>query len=54
MAALGYENLVNMDGGFHGRMDETGRLVEQGWAACGFETATTADPERTWEALQQG
>ena len=52
MSTAGYSSLVNMEGGFHGMPDLTGQIVEPGWAACGFETTTEADPERTWEALQ--
>jgi len=53
MSAAGYSNLVNMEGGFHGMPDPTGQIVEPGWAACGFETSTEPDPERTWGALQE-
>jgi hypothetical protein len=52
MAAEGYTGLVNMEGGFHGAFDQTGAVVEAGWAACGFEQTTTPDPERTWQALR--
>ena len=40
-----------MDGGFHGAFDQTGRLVEAGWAACGYDQTTTPEPDRTWAAL---
>jgi rhodanese-related sulfurtransferase len=32
LARSGYTNVVNMDGGFHGRYDMTGSLVQAGWA----------------------
>ena len=47
----GYAHLINMVGGFHGATDMTGSVIEQGWLACGFETATQALPGRAWEEL---
>ncbi len=52
MAAAGFESLVNMEGGYHGAKDMAGKVVEPGWAACGFETTTEANPERTWSKLE--
>lgn len=52
LAAHGYENLVNMDGGFSGRHAETGELVEEGWSGCGFPTATEPQPGRAYDALR--
>ncbi len=43
-----------MDGGFSGKRDELGRLVEEGWTGCGFPTEGTAPAERTWEKLKGG
>ncbi len=42
-----------MDGGFSGKRDELGQVVEQGWAGCGFPEGT-APVERTWEKLKGG
>ena len=42
-----------MEGGMHGAYDESGAVVEAGWAACGFEQTVDASPEQTWVALQQ-
>ena len=53
LAAEGYEDLCNMEGGFLGARGPQGRVVEPGWHACGFPINTEADPERTWEALRQ-
>ncbi len=36
----GYSNLVNMDGGFHGRFDPMGRLVQPGWSHHELPTST--------------
>jgi len=41
-----------MDGGFSGKRDELGQVVEQGWAGCGFPTEGTTQVERTWEKLK--
>lgn len=44
LAANGYTNLVNMDGGFHGRFDPMGRLIQPGWSQCGLpESVETGD-----------
>lgn len=48
----GYSHLANMYGGFTGAFDPGGNLVEAGWEACGFETTTDLNPERTWDALK--
>ncbi len=47
----GYTGLVNMVGGMHGARDETGTVVEAGWAALGHPQAVEGEPERTWGAL---
>ena len=41
-----------MDGGFSGKRDELGQLVEEGWAGCGFPTEETTPTEKTWEHLK--
>lgn len=50
----GYGSLVNMAGGFHGATDMSGGVLEPGWLACGFETARTPEPGRSWKELAQG
>jgi len=40
-----------MEGGMHGARDETGTVVEAGWAALGFPQAVESERERTWSAL---
>jgi rhodanese-related sulfurtransferase len=32
LEGAGYSDVVNMDGGFHGRFDQMGSLVQAGWA----------------------
>jgi len=51
LAHAGFGELVNMDGGFHGRPDETGRIVQQGWQASGFEVAREPHPGRSWSEI---
>lgn len=51
LAAEGYQSLVNMDGGMHGKSDPLGRPVP-GWIACGFSVEKTSDRARTWQALR--
>jgi rhodanese-related sulfurtransferase len=52
IAEQGYSKLVNMAGGFHGAFDMSGNVVEQGWAACGFDTQKKAEAGRTWKELK--
>ncbi len=37
----GFARLVNVDGGFGGRRDASGRVVVKGWAECGLPVART-------------
>ncbi len=54
LSAEGFTNLVNMDGGFIGKMDPgTGQVIVPGWRACGFPESMTPHPERTWDALKR-
>ncbi len=52
LAQQGYAQLVNMAGGFHGATDMSGNVVEQGWAACGFDTTRQSEPGRSWRELE--
>ena len=52
LAPLGFSQLINMEGGFHGARSMSGETV-RGWAACGFETAIESDAERTWAFLRE-
>ena len=51
LASLGYTSLANMDGGFSGRYDEIGRLVQEGWAGCGFPHTIDAEDGRSYDEL---
>jgi rhodanese-related sulfurtransferase len=52
LAAAGYANLVNMEGGFMGARDETGRPVP-GWATSGLPVEKTAPAEHTYAHLKK-
>ena len=47
----GYSTLVNMYGGFHGASDMSGRVIEPGWSACGYETTQETPAGRSWNEL---
>jgi rhodanese-related sulfurtransferase len=51
LSELGYENLINMNGGFTGRRDQTGRLLVEGWLGCGFDTETSCAADHTYAGL---
>ena len=52
MSAEGFKSLINMDGGFTGKRDASGQVIEQGWAGCGFPVEGAATAERTWAQLK--
>jgi len=49
----GYRSLVNLAGGFHGLVDMSGGVVQQGWADCGLDTARVCEPGRSWADLSK-
>ena len=51
--AAGFQNLVNMWGGFLGARDMGGQVVENGWQACGFPVDQQGNPERAYAALRK-
>lgn len=51
LATEGWTGLANMDGGFSGRYDPVGKLVQEGWAGSGFPTTVDPEPGRTYEEL---
>ena len=53
LMANGFENVVDMRGGFHGESDPTGALVYPGWAPRGLPVTTEASDEETYEGLAQ-
>jgi rhodanese-related sulfurtransferase len=50
LAAAGYTDLVNVEGGFNGGRDEMGSAIP-GWAASGLPVEKVASPERTYAQL---
>ena len=52
LAAEGYGALVNMDGGYHGRPNQMGRIEVEGWASRGLPTTTDATAGRTFGELK--
>ncbi|MBC8133567.1 MAG: rhodanese-like domain-containing protein [Deltaproteobacteria bacterium] len=52
LAALGYENLVDVRGGFGGERDGMGRSTAAGWAEAGLPVATQAEAGRGYTDLQ--
>lgn len=52
LAALGYTQLVNMECGFGGARDATGRVSAPGWEACGLPTSNGTPASRGWTALR--
>lgn len=52
LAAAGYKDLVNMEGGFMGSRDDYGRAIP-GWASSGLPVEATAPIERTYAKLSQ-
>jgi rhodanese-related sulfurtransferase len=49
----GFEELVDMRGGFAGESDSMGRLVTPGWKAAGLPTASAAEPGHSYEDLKK-
>lgn len=52
LASEGFENLVNMDGGYLGRRNVDGQLVQPGWHALGYPIENETDPARTYAGLR--
>jgi rhodanese-related sulfurtransferase len=53
LASLGYENLVDVRGGFGGERDAMGRVTVAGWGEAGLPVATQAEPGRAYADLQK-
>jgi rhodanese-related sulfurtransferase len=51
LAAQGWTRLANMNGGFEGRWDGDGSLIELGWTGCEFPTSTEPEAGRSWTEL---
>lgn len=52
LAQAGYQNVVNMQGGFGGARDEMGRTVVAGWSACGLPVCRDCGAANTYAGLQ--
>ena len=52
MAAAGYTNLANMQGGFGGARDQSGRTVTPGWAEAGLPVCKDCGPENSYAGLR--
>jgi rhodanese-related sulfurtransferase len=52
LADAGFGDVSNMQGGFGGGRDESGRAIA-GWADSGLPVETTAPPDRSYAVLSQ-
>lgn len=53
LADAGFDDVVDMRGGFNGEGDSMGRVVTPGWKAVGLPTATAAEPGHGYEDLKK-
>jgi len=51
LVEAGYVGVCNMQGGFGGARDGTGRIVVQGWADCGLPVESGSPSDRCYEAM---
>ena len=51
LTRAGYESVANMDGGFHGRYDPMGSLVQAGWAQEQLPVSTESAEGTTYASL---
>lgn len=52
LAGLGYQNVIDMQGGFEGERDAGGRVIVQGWKESGLPVEATSPREKTYEGLK--
>ena len=52
LAQVGYTDLINMQGGFGGARDQTGRTVMAGWAECGLPICGSCGAESSYAGLR--
>lgn len=52
LASRGYEHVVNMDGGFHGRFSPFGELAQAGWSQEGLPVESSS-ADRNYEVLRE-
>ncbi len=53
LAQAGYSHVVNMQGGFGGARDQTGRTVVAGWAERGLPVCKDCGAENSYAGLRQ-
>jgi rhodanese-related sulfurtransferase len=53
LGGLGYENLVDVRGGFSGETDSMGRSTAPGWTETGLPVATKPEPGRSYADLEK-
>lgn len=53
LTQAGYTHVVNMQGGFDGARDQTGRTVVAGWNERGLPVCTDCGPENSYAGLRQ-
>jgi len=54
LAALGFRDVTNMQGGFGGARDPSGQVSVPGWQESGLPTELTARPGRSYVELAAG
>lgn len=52
LSAAGYTDLANVQGGFGGARDRTGRTITPGWTDCGLPTDSGSPGGRSYEDLK--
>lgn len=51
MRGAGYAQVANVDGGFSGKRDPFGNLIEPGWVDCGLAVESGDGGERGYQSL---
>ncbi len=52
LVQAGYSDVVNMEGGFGGARDQTGRIVAPGWSECGLPICNGCGAEHSYAELR--
>ena len=52
LEAAGYTKLVNMQGGYGGARDQSGRTIVPGWHECDLPVSTVCGPGETYATLR--
>lgn len=51
MESAGYESIANVDGGFSGKHDPSGTVVQPGWVDCGLPVSDGDGGDRSYSNL---